>query len=200
LTFDGRRVPLDELRHTLADHELLLILDNCEHLPIAPFVQELLASAPRLRILTTSRAMLDVAGEVLDTGELDRAAETYCAAVGVFEAGGHRARVIEAIAGLAAAALASHDLAQAQAHAETIVEYLEHGTLTIDNTEEPFRVELICYQVLLALGDPRAPGVLAAAHQRVQERAAKISDVRLQRSFLENVPYHRAIVAAWAAR
>jgi predicted ATPase len=57
--------PLDELRHTLAQRDVLLLLDNCEHLPVAAFVQELLASAPRLHMLTTLRAMLDVAGEVL---------------------------------------------------------------------------------------------------------------------------------------
>jgi hypothetical protein len=51
---------------------------------------------------------------------------------------------------------------------------------------------------LHALGDPRATSVLAAAHQGLQEQAAKIPDVRLRRSFLENVPYHRAIVVAWA--
>jgi predicted ATPase/DNA-binding SARP family transcriptional activator len=65
LAFDGRRVPIDELRHTLAGRELLLILDNCEHLPVATFARELLASAPQLRMLATSRAMLDIAGEVL---------------------------------------------------------------------------------------------------------------------------------------
>jgi predicted ATPase/DNA-binding SARP family transcriptional activator len=65
LAFDGRRAPLDELRHTLAQRDLLLVLDNCEHLPVAAFAQELLAAAPRLRLLATSRARLDVAGEIL---------------------------------------------------------------------------------------------------------------------------------------
>ncbi|HJZ46201.1 MAG TPA: hypothetical protein VKE41_03510, partial [Roseiflexaceae bacterium] len=65
LTFDGRRLPLDELRHTLASRDLLLVLDNCEHLPVAAFAQELLASAPHLRLLTTARTPLDLAGEVL---------------------------------------------------------------------------------------------------------------------------------------
>ena len=44
--------------------DLLLVLDNCEHLPdSAPFVSALLAQAPGLRILATSRGPLGVEGE-----------------------------------------------------------------------------------------------------------------------------------------
>jgi predicted ATPase/DNA-binding SARP family transcriptional activator len=56
---------LDEvLRAYLRDKELLLVLDNCEHLLTAtPAIAGLLAAAPRLRILATSRAALNLAGE-----------------------------------------------------------------------------------------------------------------------------------------
>jgi predicted ATPase len=48
----------------LAGKELLLLLDNCEHLAdAAPIVAELLRGCTRLRILTTSRASLRVSGE-----------------------------------------------------------------------------------------------------------------------------------------
>jgi predicted ATPase len=48
----------------LSDRELLLVLDNCEHLlDAAPLVTELLAAAPRLAVLATSRAPLRVTGE-----------------------------------------------------------------------------------------------------------------------------------------
>ncbi len=45
--------------------DLLLVLDNCEHLraATATFAQTLLARSGRLRILATSREVLDVAGE-----------------------------------------------------------------------------------------------------------------------------------------
>jgi adenylate cyclase len=135
----------------------------------------------------------------LDSGELDTALEMYRAAVAVFEAGEHPARVIEAVAGLAAVALARNDSAQAKEHVETILNYLAHNTLTTDNAEEPLRIELICYQVLQALGDPRALAVLESAYERLQQQAAKILDPALQRSFLENVSHHREIVAAWQA-
>lgn len=54
----------DELRDTLRDRELLLLLDNFEQLlGAAPVVGELLQGAPRLRVLTTSRTPLRVYGE-----------------------------------------------------------------------------------------------------------------------------------------
>ncbi|HEU0244698.1 MAG TPA: hypothetical protein VFQ75_12395, partial [Candidatus Limnocylindrales bacterium] len=51
----------------VADKELLLLLDNAEHLVdgTARFAERLLGSAPRLRILTTSREALAVAGEAV---------------------------------------------------------------------------------------------------------------------------------------
>jgi predicted ATPase/DNA-binding SARP family transcriptional activator len=49
----------------LRDGDVLLVLDNCEHLlqPAAELAHELLTAAPDLRILATSREVLDVPGE-----------------------------------------------------------------------------------------------------------------------------------------
>jgi hypothetical protein len=51
----------------LCANELLLILDNCEHLvePCARLAETLLRSAPGLRILATSRAALGIPGETV---------------------------------------------------------------------------------------------------------------------------------------
>ncbi|MBA8989081.1 putative ATPase/DNA-binding SARP family transcriptional activator [Curtobacterium pusillum] len=51
----------------LADGPTVLVLDNCEHLvaEVAAFAADLLAADPELRILTTSRAPLAIAGEVV---------------------------------------------------------------------------------------------------------------------------------------
>ena len=56
---------LDErLRQDLSDRQLLLVLDNFEHLlAAAPAVTGLLAGCPNLRVLVTSRAALRVSGE-----------------------------------------------------------------------------------------------------------------------------------------
>ncbi|KAB2342084.1 ATP-binding protein [Actinomadura rudentiformis] len=56
---------LDMLAEHLADRELLLVLDTCEHLvdACAILAEVLLRAAPRLHLLATSREPLDVLGE-----------------------------------------------------------------------------------------------------------------------------------------
>jgi predicted ATPase/transcriptional regulator with XRE-family HTH domain len=62
---DGGDRPLIEmLAVALTGRHVLLVLDNCEHLlPAMSAVGELLASCPRLAVLTTSRARLRLRGE-----------------------------------------------------------------------------------------------------------------------------------------
>jgi predicted ATPase/DNA-binding CsgD family transcriptional regulator len=57
--------PLARLRSFLKDKDLLLVLDNCEHLlgAAAALVSELMKAAPGVRVLATSREPLDVPGE-----------------------------------------------------------------------------------------------------------------------------------------
>ncbi|MGW4485371.1 ATP-binding protein [Amycolatopsis sp. NPDC004368] len=57
--------PTGRLAEYLRDKSLLLVLDNCEHLAeaCARLASELLAAAPDLRILATSRHVLNVEGE-----------------------------------------------------------------------------------------------------------------------------------------
>ncbi|UQX05414.1 BTAD domain-containing putative transcriptional regulator [Streptomyces sp. RerS4] len=72
------------LAATLRDRELLLVLDNCEHLvdEVAELAELLLRTAPGLRILTTSQEALALAGETLwtvPTLELQAAVELFTA-------------------------------------------------------------------------------------------------------------------------
>jgi predicted ATPase/DNA-binding SARP family transcriptional activator len=61
---DALEVPESELAAHVAERELLLVLDNFEHLlEAATGVTELLAAGPRLKVLATSRARLDLYGE-----------------------------------------------------------------------------------------------------------------------------------------
>jgi non-specific serine/threonine protein kinase len=61
---DLHAVALDALRVRLRDARLLLVVDNFEHvLPAAPIVAELLAAAPFLKALVTSRASLRLSQE-----------------------------------------------------------------------------------------------------------------------------------------
>lgn len=56
----------DALTHWLAEKDILLLLDNCEHVvsAVADLVDALTARLPRLRVLATSREPLWVDGEV----------------------------------------------------------------------------------------------------------------------------------------
>jgi predicted ATPase/DNA-binding CsgD family transcriptional regulator len=64
-TQEPGRSATDQLYERLGDREGLLVLDNCEHLrrEVAGLVDELLRRCPPLRVLTTSRVSLGVAGE-----------------------------------------------------------------------------------------------------------------------------------------
>jgi hypothetical protein len=56
--------PAETLARSLRPRELLLLLDNAEHVrAAAPLFADLLAHAPRLRIVVTSRAVLHLSGE-----------------------------------------------------------------------------------------------------------------------------------------
>jgi predicted ATPase/DNA-binding SARP family transcriptional activator len=59
--------PLDRLAELLAVRDIVLVLDNCEHLvgAVATLATQLLADAPGVRILATSREPLGVTGERL---------------------------------------------------------------------------------------------------------------------------------------
>ena len=59
--------PEDRLRTLLADRDLILVLDNCEHLAdaVAEIVATILAAAPGTRILATSQRSLNTTGEAV---------------------------------------------------------------------------------------------------------------------------------------
>ena len=103
---------------------------------------------------------------------------------------------VEAKAGLSRLKLMCGDYSSALALVEDILLYLQEKPQLRD-TFEPFRIYLTCYQVLEANGDARAQEVLEKAYSLLQERAATIEDEALHRSYLENVPENREIVALW---
>ena len=62
----ARKLPLEVVQEFLQPRQTLLVLDNFEHLVAgASMVDALLAGAPGLRIVTTSRVRLGIAGEQL---------------------------------------------------------------------------------------------------------------------------------------
>jgi predicted ATPase/DNA-binding XRE family transcriptional regulator len=61
----GHQLPPECLKDGIGEKQMLLVLDNLEHLieDVAPLVYELLLSCPRLHILATSREALHIPGE-----------------------------------------------------------------------------------------------------------------------------------------
>jgi len=131
-------------------------------------------------------------------GNLVEAADAYQRSLTVRREVNQLHLAIESLAGLARVSLAQGDLAQAQDRIEEILRYLEDHT--VEGMEEPFLVYWTCYQVLRASQDPRAQAILDAARRLLQERAARITDEELRRSFLENVVLHRHILDEFAER
>jgi predicted ATPase/DNA-binding SARP family transcriptional activator len=131
-------------------------------------------------------------------GQLAEAADAYRQAQATQQELGQTNMAMEPLAGLARVALAEGNPMQALAHVEGILSHL--GRSTLDGAEEPSLVYLTCYRVLLAHQDSRAGDILNTAYARLQERAARIEDKELRRSFLEKVAAHREIVGAWAGQ
>lgn len=102
---------------------------------------------------------------------------------------------LEALAGLAVVALAQGEPTQAQRLVSDVLAALDAEALAQAN--EPFRLYLTCYRVLQATGDQRATPLLAQAHQRLEQLAARITDEALRHSYLHTVPIHRELIAAF---
>lgn len=134
---------------------------------------------------------------LLELGNLEEAAQAYRKALALRQTLDQPYMAVESRAGLARVALARGDLAEAQAQVEEIAAYLlEHEVL--EGPEEPLRVYWTTYRVLKAAHqNGRASQILARAHTLLQERAARITDETMRRSFLENVAAHREIASEW---
>ncbi|HEY5323207.1 MAG TPA: hypothetical protein VIK58_10305, partial [Caldimonas sp.] len=105
----------------------------------------------------------------------------------------------DAAAGIAGEALARGDAAAAMRALEEVLAHLAAGGM-LDGTESRQRIRLTCYEVLSAVGDPRAEALLDTAYAMLQKQAGALADAALRENFLHNVPEHRGIAAAWAAR
>jgi predicted ATPase/class 3 adenylate cyclase len=104
----------------------------------------------------------------------------------------------DALAGLARVALLRH-ANDALPYVETIMAHLAAGG-DLDGTESAALIQLVCYQVLLAMGDTRAHAMLHQAHQSMVAVLDTLHEAHLRDDFLNNVPEHRAIAAAWKAQ
>jgi hypothetical protein len=130
--------------------------------------------------------------------DLQGAEAAYQAAVRLCQELGAQTLALEPLAGLAQLALARGDLATARTLANELASALEAGLIAwADALPQLF---LNCYQVLSATGDARAVQVLEVACARLHHQASQISDATCRHAFWEDVPTHRALLAAQVAR
>lgn len=119
----------------------------------------------------------------------------YEQAVGLRDELGDETLALESRAGLARAALRMQQTKQACDQVEVIMAFLDQNPL--ENVEETFRVYETCVTVLQASDDERATGLLRTTHDLLQNAAAKISDLTMRRSFLDNVLTHRNLIDSY---
>jgi hypothetical protein len=130
----------------------------------------------------------------LELGASDAAADYYAQALRLFRQLDCQYYIMRSLAGCASAALSQGDLSQARACVVEILAYLDRGG-GLDVFSWPFRIYLTCCAVLEAAGDPRAGEFLQQTYDLLLESADSIGDEGMRRSFLENVPWNREIVA-----
>jgi len=153
-----------------------------------------------LDILVSTKARDRELDAWLKLGQAELALGRFDAAEKSFEQMRQQALALEsawrydALAGLARIALAQGDDAKALRHLEIVLAHSAAGG-TLDGTVKPRLIELTCYNALARARDVGATAWLKRAHDALRTQATTIDDLDLRRSFLENIPYHREIVA-----
>ena len=123
---------------------------------------------------------------------LDAARDTYQGALNLRREIGQSGSAVDDLAGLARVAFTQGQVDQAQALVQEAWDWIAaHGDAGL---AYPVRVYLTASDVWAATGQAGLAGeALAAAERFVQDRADRISDEDLRRSFLEQVPLHREL-------
>ena len=128
-------------------------------------------------------------------GQYEQARSYYEQALALREQLGVPTCIAEDRAGLARVDLAQGKIDRALAGVDEILAILDRDP-HLSGAVHPGRVFLACYQVLQAGQDPRSNDILAQARTLLQQRAAKIADPTLRRSFLEKIPEHQQLLAS----
>ncbi len=135
-------------------------------------------------------------GRVLNQlGRYDDALDAYQQALIVRNNLEQKALIVETLSGIALTYHNKGNLKDSLRQVETILRYLEKESL--DGTEDPLGIYLICYRILAEMQDQRAWVLLQSAYQQLQSQAEQITDPRILHAFFENVPTHRAILSTW---
>ncbi len=129
-------------------------------------------------------------------GEMMKAARHYQEALTLKERLDLHIPPLEPLAGLARLALfeaTDEKIKESLGYVEGILTYLEQNP-SLAGITHPTEIYLTCYQVLQAVGDPRASKLLAQGQKILHEMANRISDESLRNGFLNNIESNRKIL------
>jgi hypothetical protein len=112
---------------------------------------------------------------------------------------GYRDMVARMQSELASAYLARGNLSDSIRSAEATLGVLESADWYSVQVSNRLSMYLNCFHVLRAAHDPRARPLLERAYHELMVIADRLDETR-RRSFLENVPHNREIIALWEAR
>ena len=130
------------------------------------------------------------------SGDINGAMWNFSEAREVLSAIGAIGYAADALAGLARCALAIGDIQEARQHAQQLWSHLnKQGS---KGMEFAIRAYLTCAQIFSHSGETDlALQALEAGYHELMQRAGKISDLEWRKSFLENIPEHRAVTQMW---
>ena len=160
--------------------------------------EQTLIISHQINDLQSRREAHNLLGHVLiDQAQIGAAKQHYEAALQLAHELNAPGSAVESQSGLAAIALLEGNNADACAQADGLLPNVNEHTLA--QVEDGLRVYLACHRILRACSDERGDALIAAAHRILQERASRIVDASLRRSFLANNPIHRQVVAEFEA-
>jgi len=141
-------------------------------------------------------ALIPMGHALHDLGKSEEAQEAYWQSLALWHELDQPNLAVEQQASLARTHMAQGRQADALTQIDKILTHLKQED-PLEGMESPFRVYLTCYQVLQKCEDPRAQDVLETAHTQLHEKASEIVDEPMRHTYLNNVPAHREIVAAF---
>jgi tetratricopeptide (TPR) repeat protein len=164
-----------------------------------------------------ARAQIQLGRAQAGVAQYNEAIQTYHQAQDLLNELDQANLVMEVIAGLALAHLATGDQAHALDFTEQIMDHLEKQQSAqaeagdskmetppesasaavpgLEGTSDPLWIYLSCFRVLKAAQDERQHKIISSAHALLEEQAAKIEDADLRYSFLNNVKVNQEIYA-----
>ena len=134
----------------------------------------------------TTLARIDCA-----TGKLAEAEQNYRRGLELHEELGSRGRLVEARAGLAEVVAAEGQDDEARKLVDEVLDHFRSNGA--DGIEEPVSSLLSCQKALGAADESTAAELIDLARSHVDETSARISDLEVRRSFVEEVEAHRRL-------